>query len=377
MSYHLSFQACSTLYKSPPRLKDALIDCPLFAAGKLARVLTLVVLIFAQNGLEAASPGATGNNDEARLQLVVRRAFLMGTEATLQTYSCDRPAALEQLDAFIRIVEEAEEELSTWRPSSRLSQINAFELLAPKPLSSRMCQLFSTLHFWNRKTEGAFDPAVGALVDAWDLRGQGRQPSQVEISEALGNSGLQRIKMRGCSIARSADVKFDAGAFGKGLALSRVLVESEANVPGPWLINFGGQIVVSGLPPGRTSWEVNLAAPGEASGYGSLVRLQKGSIATSGSFLRDRWVGGVRIGHILDPRTGRPAEFAGSVTVWHEDPLAADVLSTALFVMGPREGLLWAEVENVAACYQTLEENGEVRSQTSRFFDELLLLAAD
>jgi thiamine biosynthesis lipoprotein len=330
-----------------------------------------MVLIFTQNGLEAASSRLAGSPDEAQLTLVVRKAFLMGTEATLQTYSCDRPAALEQLDAFIRIVEETEEELSTWRPSSRLSQINTFQLLAPKPLSSRMCQLLSTLHFWNRKTEGAFDPAVGALIDAWDLRGQGRQPSQAEISRALGNSGLQRFKLRGCSIERSANVKFDAGAFGKGVALSRALAESEAIVPGPWLINLGGQIVVSGLPPGRNSWDVDLAAPGEASGYGGLVRLQKGSIATSGSFLRDRWVGGVRIGHILDPRTGRPAEFVGSVTVWHEDPLAADILSTALFVMGPRQGLLWAEVENVAACYQTLGENGEVRSRASRLFEAL------
>ena len=51
----------------------------------------------------------------------------------------------------------------------------------------------------------------------------------------------------------------------------------------------------------------------------------------------------------------------------------ADILSTALFVMGPRKGLLWAEVENVAVCYQTLGENGEVRYETSRLFDELHL----
>jgi thiamine biosynthesis lipoprotein len=301
----------------------------------------------------------------------------MGTEATLQAFSCDRPAALEQLDEFIRIVEETEEELSTWRPTSELSQINVFQLHAPKPLSLRMCQLFSTLYFWNRKTEGAFDPAVGALIDAWDFRGEGRQPAQGEIFEAMSNSGLGKLKLRECSLEKTADVRFDAGAFGKGVALSRILVESEVILSRSWLINFGGQIVVSGLPPGRTSWDVDLAAPGESPGPGSLVRLQKGSLATSGSFLRDRWVGGVRIGHILDPRTGRPAEFAGSVTVWHEDPLVADILSTALFVMGPQKGLLWAEVENVAVCYQTLGENGKVRARASRLFEALSLLGTE
>ena len=132
------------------------------------------------------------------------------------------------------------------------------------------------------------------------------------------------------------------------------------------------EINVAGLPPDQVAWDVELAAPGKDSGYRGQVRLQKGSIATSGSFLRDRWVEGVRVGHILNPRSGRPAEFVGSVTVWDEDPLAADILSTALFVMGPQEGLRWAEKENVAAFYQTLDANGGIKAQASRIFDVVL-----
>ena len=255
--------------------------------------------------------------------------------------------------------------------------MNALPLHVPAPVSDRICRLISTLRFWSRKTAGAFDPAVGRLVDVWDLRGQGRQPSPEEISEALSNSGIERLDLAECVVERTADVRFDAGAFGKGVALRRVLAKSRAIGASPWLINFGGQIVISGLPPNQVAWDVELAAPGMGSGYFGKVRLQEGSIATSGSFLRDRWVDGVRVGHILDPRSGRPAEFVGSVTVWAEDPLLADILSTALFVMGPREGLRWAEKENVATCYQTLEANGEIKSQASLLFDALPFLAVD
>ncbi len=352
----------------PGRRDCGLIKRLAFAANIGTRLLLIVVLISAPSGLTAASQPLASTDEAAPAQLVVRKAFLMGTEATLQMYSADRDTALRQLEVFIRIVEETEDELSTWQTSSELSKVNALPLHVPAPVSDRMCRLLATLRFWSRKTEGAFDPAVGTLVDVWDLRGQGRKPSPAEISRALSNSGIHRINLAECVVERTADVKFDAGAFGKGVALRRILAESKTIGAGPWLINFGGQIVISGLPPDQVSWDVELAAPDRRLGYRGQVRLQKGSIATSGSFLRDRWVEEVRVGHILDPRSGQPAEFVGSVTVWDEDPLAADILSTALFVMGPREGLRWAETENVAVCYQTLEANGGIKSQANRLF---------
>ncbi len=73
-------------------------------------------------------------------------------------------------------------------------------------------------------------------------------------------------------------------------------------------------------------------------------------------------VGNRRLGHILDPRTGKPAGFKGSVSVWHEQALIADILSTALYVMGPEKGLSWADGRNVAACFLVpdMEENVEI-----------------
>jgi thiamine biosynthesis lipoprotein len=79
--------------------------------------------------------------------------------------------------------------------------------------------------------------------------------------------------------------------------------------------------------------------------------MASGSLSTSGGSERDRRVQGQRIGHIIDPRTGRPSTFDGSVVVWSERGLAADIISTALYVMGPDEGLRWAEPRRIAACF--------------------------
>ena len=98
--------------------------------------------------------------------------------------------------------------------------------------------------------------------------------------------------------------------------------------------------------------------------------MRAGSLSTSAGSERDLVVSGLRIAHHFDPRTGRPATFTGSVTVWHERGLVADMLSTALYVMGPEPGLQWAEARGIAACY-LIPERGTLRVETTRAFRRL------
>ena len=100
------------------------------------------------------------------------------------------------------------------------------------------------------------------------------------------------------------------------------------------------------------SWPVALAHPARRGEPALELRLAAGSLATSGGSERDLIPdGGARIGHVLDPRTGRPVSRAASVTVWRRSAFEADVLSTALYVMGPKRGLAWARARGVAACF--------------------------
>ena len=115
------------------------------------------------------------------------------------------------------------------------------------------------------------------------------------------------------------------------------------------MIDLGGQVSAGGV--NEAGWPVAIAHPRDRSTPHISTRLRRGSLSTSGGSERDVSVGQTRVGHIFDPRTGRPAAFAGSVTVWHERGLAADILSTALFVMGPDEGLRWAAANQVAALF--------------------------
>jgi thiamine biosynthesis lipoprotein len=101
-------------------------------------------------------------------------------------------------------------------------------------------------------------------------------------------------------------------------------------------LDLGGQVAVLG------GWEIPVADPRHRDRSVAVLKVDGGSVSTSGNGERGIVVEGKRLGHILDPRTGAPAPDFGSLTVWTADPLRADCLSTGLYVLGPERALAWA-----------------------------------
>jgi thiamine biosynthesis lipoprotein len=312
-----------------------------------------------------ASRAATPAPDETAIS---RAAYLMGTRATLLTFDADRPRGVARLDGLLRVLEDTESELSTWRSDSLITRLNEAEPGIPARVPAAVCDLFAELEHWTRETSRAFDPAVGALIAAWGINGQPRVPSPSEILNAVSASGWNRLGFdrERCTVSRRAGAAIDVGGFGKGEALDRA--ERQAGADGArWLIDLGGQVTVSGSPPGASGWSVDVAHPLQRATPIMTLSFSSGSLATSGGSERDAVVRGRRVGHIIDPRSGQPAPFAGSVVVWHERGLVADILSTALYVMGLEEGLRWAEHHDVAACFLIVEGDRVTARPTTRF----------
>lgn len=275
----------------------------------------------------------------------------MGTVATFVAEGSNRAAATGRLEALVQVVEEAESDLTTYRTDSILASINRQAIGKAFWVPAELCDLFGRIRDWWDGTGRAFDPAVGRLVEIWGLREGGRRPTQEELRVARSASGLENVSidLRACSVTRLADVTLDAGGFGKGFALDKVRSAGAAN-DRSWLVNLGGQVAVSGVGP-DSAWTVDLAHPEQRDTPVVEVVLRSGSLATSGPSERDLILpDGSRIGHIIDPRSGLTVSHSGSVTVWHEEAFVADVLSTAMYVMGLENGLAWAQANDLAAC---------------------------
>ena len=257
--------------------------------------------------------------------------------------------------------------MSTWRDDSVLTAFNRGPLDEPFGLSPALCRTFRT-----SGTVGidgrAVRPSGRRASRRVGCADGGRAATAADVQAALARSGLSKLAfdIDRCTLTRAVDVRLDAGAFGKGEALDRVAALPESGRH-PWLVDLGGQLAVGGHPPLRNGWDIALAHPHRRGEAVLDLFLDGGSISTSGGSERDISAGGRRVSHIIDSRSGEPATYEGSVTVWHARALVADALSTALFLMGPDDGLAWADRNGTAACYLDADASG-VKARPSRAF---------
>lgn len=302
---------------------------------------------------------------------VERSAYLMDTRVSLVVWAATRDEGLVRLETALQAIEKTEGEISTWRDDSVITALNRGPLGMTRTLGPSLCGLFEVLDEWRVSSRRAFDPAIGPLLAAWDIHGQGRVPRHDELVGALEASGFERLAFDAgrCTVTPRARAAIDVGGFGKGEALDRA---GRALGDRPWLIDLGGQVLVGASPPGEEDWSAWIAHPQDRARSALQVRILSGSLSTSGGSERDLEVTSGRVGHILDPRSGRPAAYRGSVTVWHRSALVADILSTALYVMGPAEGLPWAEARGIAACYLPVGPHGRVEARMSTAFRRIV-----
>ncbi len=283
--------------------------------------------------------GRTVGTTRAETVRVERRALAMGTRVEVIVEADDRGRAVAASQAALDVVTDTERRLSTWRDDSELSLLNTTPVGSWAALSAATSRELSEALVWAEATGGAFDPTVGALVRAWDLRGAGRVPSEDDLRalrRRVGHAGLEVSSTGG---RRTIDgLEVEEGGFGKGAALRAATAAAVAAGARCVRVDLGGQ-----WASGGTCEEVRLSVshPADRSREIATFPWSRGSVATSGHSERDVTVNGVTVGHLLDPRTGRPAPYVGSVTVAAPDPLVADVVATALAVMGPDEGALW------------------------------------
>ena len=303
------------------------------------------------------SPSAAA--DTAGSPVVLRRGWpVMGTLLELTAVAPDSGRARAALAAGRGEVVRLDSLLSTYRPESEVSRLNAAAGTgAWTELSPATARALRKALRWAERTGGAVDPTVGPLVDAWGFRGRKPSvPDGARLDSARRLVGWEQVETReGGRLARLPEegMRLDFGAVGKGMALERAVdAMREAGAAGG-MVDLGGQVSVFGRPPpmdsdsastgegGGGGWRLGIRHPRTDDHLLGTLSLDSGSVATSGDaeqfFRRD----GVRYSHIMDARSGRPARGVAQVTVVAADGSTADALATALFVMGPDRGREW------------------------------------
>lgn len=195
---------------------------------------------------------------------------------------------------------------------------------------------------------GAFDPTILPLTALWSFDTGGRLPAPEEIRQALERVGYTRLEVDPSgAVSLPEGYALDLGGIAKGAVVDLLGRALRERVGPDFLIDAGGDILLSGLKEGRKPWVIAIRHPRRPNGFAGKLSLgvREGTIAvvTSGDYERYFEREGRRYHHILDPRTGYPAEGPASVTVIAPTCARADALATAAFVLGAERGLLLLE----------------------------------
>lgn len=270
-------------------------------------------------------------------RLVTGTSFVMDTVVQYSFYGKHAQAARDMVAQELSSIESR---MSMHLEDSEISELNRNAGKNAVQLSEDTYELLSRSVAYAEQTSGIFDVTIAPLASAWGITSDHPQvPEQSRIDALLALVGYQDVQLDPDSasvrLAREGQA-VDVGGIAKGYACDVARrIAQECGVKSGYL-SIGGNIMVIGEKPDKTPFKFGIRDPrGTPNQYFGVVTIPDLTIATSGDYERFFEQGGVRYHHILDPRTGYPAqEGLMSVSVISPDGAYADFMSTWLFIMG-------------------------------------------
>ena len=226
-----------------------------------------------------------------------------------------------------------EEKLSRYIDGNIIHQINSANG-KPVEVDGETAQLLDFAVTLFSMSDAAFDITSGVLRRAWTFDGSDNIPAAKDVEALLILVGWDKVDWQSPKFTMPAAMEIDLGGIGKEYAVDRAVGILRSVGDTPCLVNFGGDLAVTGPPQLRKAWTVGIESV-DLSGVAKLIELRHGALATSGDVRRFLMKDGVRYGHVIDPRTGWPVEeAASSITVAADTCTQAGMLSTLAMLKG-------------------------------------------
>jgi thiamine biosynthesis lipoprotein len=268
-----------------------------------------------------------------------------------------------------------EAQFSTYRPDSALSRFNATRHTDWIAVPPELARVAARAREISALTAGAFDPTVAPLLQLWGFGPSGARqswPSASELTAARALVDWHQLEVRSHppGLRKTApELAADFSSVAKGFSVDELSATlSRLGAPNH-LVQIGGDLRAAGPGPEGRGWRVAIEQP-EAGPrrIARVIPLLNQALSTSGNHRNFVILDGRRVGHLLDPRTGLPADSTlRSVSVVHGSCATSSALATGLFVLGPSDGPALARRENLAALFIGFE-NGELEQRASPSF---------
>jgi thiamine biosynthesis lipoprotein len=272
--------------------------------------------------------------------------------------------------AIDSLLKEIDLSMSTWLPGSIISRINNNDNSVV--VDQYFIDVFNKSLEVSGKTDGLFDVTVGSLVNSWGF-GFTKKTTQdsIKIDNLLHFVGYKMLKLEGNKIIKAKPgIKIDFNAIAQGYTVDVLANYLESKGINNYLVELGGELKAKGKKENE-DWKVGIDKPDEKASERKLeavINLKNKALATSGNYRKFYEEGGQKFSHIINPKTGYPAQQnLLSVTVIANDCITADAYATAFMVMGLKKSIRFLEDNKdlKLEVYFIYDENGNWKTYAS------------
>lgn len=284
-----------------------------------------------------------------RTPLQEQQAYVFGTRVEVIVVSAEPEQGRKAIAAVLREFDRLHRAYHAWQPSELMTLNSAISEGRPQQVSPELAAFVAEAKQFSQQGDYLFDPGIGQLIKLWGFQAdefKAEVPPAADIAAWLAQKpSIANLTITGNTIASSnRHVALDFGGYLKGVALDRAAAILREQGIHNALINIGGNVMALGSKEGR-KWRVGIQHPRQP-GPLATVELEDGeAIGTSGDYQRYFEVDGQRYAHLLDPRTGYPADHTQAVTILIPPGAKAGTLSDAaskpIFIAGPEH---WREM---------------------------------
>lgn len=272
--------------------------------------------------------------------------ILMDTLVTINVVSDSEKTAEKAMDKAFAEIDKLDKLLNFFNEKSELSHINKNSGMFPVTVSLDTLDIIEKALQASEKTGGAFDATIGPVIALWDFPNNPvKPPPAAAIKEKLRLVNYKWVvidKVKSTVYLKEKGMLLDLGGIAKGYAADRAVEALKVQGIKSGLVSVAGDIKAFGLKPGGDEWVIGIKHPRQKNKEDEIiatVKLRDTAISTSGDYERYFIADGKRYHHILDPKTGYPAEGCQSISIITKDGFNTDAFSTGIFVLGPERGM--------------------------------------
>jgi thiamine biosynthesis lipoprotein len=269
-----------------------------------------------------------------------REEAIMGTRCAVELWSEDPETGEAAMEAVFAEMRRIDALMSTYKPDSEISRVNAEAGSKPVVVSAELFSLLETSQQYSKLSSGAFDITYASVGYLYDYRAHQR-PDDAALAAALPGVDYRHLKLdpahRTVSFGKPG-MRIDLGGIAKGHAVDRGIEVLKARGISRAMVNAGGDTRVIGDRFGKP-WVIGIRHPDRKDEVVMRIPLEDAAFSTSGDYERYFDEDGVRYHHILDPKTGRSPHALRSVTIIASTATRTDGLTKTVFILGPEKGI--------------------------------------